>query len=301
MPEGDSAYRAAANLSRSLAGRTVTQFELRLPKLATASLVGEQVTAVDARGKHVLLRIGEFTVHSHFGMDGSWRLVPPSAPTGTGPLGTSSVDAGPLGTGTPRRARTPQRPNSRARRGPNVSWPAAHRIRAIIGTDAVVALGIDLAKLDIWPTAEEEQHLGWLGPDLLAEDPDLIEAVRRLEREPAREISAALLDQRNLAGLGNEYVTEMCFLRGVLPHRRIAECGTMTAWVDLGRKLMLANRDRVERTFTGNLRQPTWVFGRAGEPCRRCGATILKGKHASGSTQPDATERDSVWCPRCQT
>lgn len=272
MPEGDSAHRAAVNLNRSLAGRVVNRFELRMPRLATATLVGESFRGVDARGKHVLLRIGEFTVHSHFGMDGSWRLVTPTAPA-----------------------------RDRPRRGPRVAWPAAHRIRAIIGTDAVIALGIDLAKLDLWPTSQEEDHLGWLGPDLLAEEPDLDEAVRRLERDPDRAITAALLDQRNLAGLGNEYVTEMCFIRGVLPSRRVRDCGNMAQWVDLGRRLMLANRDRVERTFTGDLRQPAYVFGRGGQSCRRCGAALVEGRHGSGSDRPDATERDAVWCPSCQT
>lgn len=188
----------------------------------------------------------------------------------------------------------------RPRRGPTAAWPAAHRIRAIIGTDAAIALGIDLAKLDLWPTAEEEQHLGWLGPDLLAEAPDLAKAARNIAQQPDREITAALLDQRNLAGLGNEYVTEMCFLRGVLPSRTVRECGDVADWVDLGRRLMLANRDRVDRTFTGDLRRPTYVFGRAGQPCRRCGTIILEGKHASGSDQVDATERNAAWCPHCQ-
>ncbi|KAB1644921.1 DNA-formamidopyrimidine glycosylase family protein [Gulosibacter chungangensis] len=274
MPEGDSAYRAAKNLHRSLTGRSVNRFELRVPKLATASLLGEEIRGVDARGKHVLLRIGEYTVQSHFGMDGSWRIVPPASA-----------------------ARAAGR---RPRRGPTIAWPAAHRIRAIIGTDAAIALGIDLAKLDMWPTADEEEHLGWLGPDLLAETPDLAEAIRRIQQQPDREITAALLDQRNLAGLGNEYVTEMCFLLGVLPSRTVRECGDIAEWVRLGRRLLLANRDRVDRTFTGDLRRPTYVFGRAGQPCRRCGTIILEGKHASGSKQPGATVRNAAWCPNCQ-
>ncbi|MDJ1372276.1 DNA-formamidopyrimidine glycosylase family protein [Gulosibacter molinativorax] len=274
MPEGDSAYRAAANLHRSLAGRVVDRFELRTPKLATASLVGERILGANSRGKHILLRIGDYTVQSHFGMDGSWRLVPPRPPEPA--------------------------THTRRRRGPTTAWPAAHRIRAIVGTDAVIALGIDLAKLDLWPTSEEEEHLGWLGPDLLGEDPDLDEATRRIQHEPDREISAALLDQRNIAGLGNEYVTEICFLRSVLPSRHVADCGDIAEWVALGRRLLLANRDRVGRTFTGNLNQPTYVFGRGGQPCRRCGTIILDGKHASGSNQPGATERNAAWCPSCQ-
>lgn len=271
MPEGDSAWRAAHHLHRALAGRTVDRFELRMPNLAVKDLRGAHIHGAEARGKHMLLRIDDYTVHSHFGMDGSWRLVPPPG---------SQVRPG--------------------RRGPTVAWPAEHRIRAIVGTDAAVALGIDLARLELWPTADEHEHLGHLGPDLLAEDPDLAEAARRILAEPTRPITGALLDQRNVAGLGNEYVTEMCFIRGVLPTRAVAEAGEVHEWLELGRRLLLANRDRVERTFTGNLRDRNWVFSRGGEPCKRCGTTILEGKHDSGSRQRGAQWRDSTWCPSCQ-
>lgn len=294
MPEGDTAYRAAFNLDRSLAGRIVDRFELRVPDYATASLVGERIHRVDSRGKHMLMRIGDCTVHSHFGMDGSWRLVPPRP---------SEAHRG-IPADTPRgaaaRARL-GRPRLRSvRRGPTVAWPADHRIRAIIGTAAVIALGIDLARLELWPTAEEEERFGWLGPDLLDDDVDLDEAVRRVAADPGRPITAALLDQRNVAGLGNEYVTEMCFLRGVLPSRTVGECGDMGEWLELGHRLMLANRDRVERTFTGDLRNTGYVFGREGEPCRRCGTIIVAGTHASGSEQRGAELRQSTWCPHCQ-
>lgn len=279
MPEGDTAYRAAHHLARSLTGRTIDRFELRVPKFAQFDLTGEKIIGADARGKHILLRIGDHTVHSHLGMDGSWRLVPPGSSGGR--------------RGRPARA-------GGARGGPTTAWPAAHRIRAIIGTDAVIALGIDLAKLECWPTADEPQRLGWLGPDLLAAEPNLAEARRRILSQPDRSITAALLDQRNVAGLGNEYVTEMCFLRGVLPSRTVAEISDIDEWLTLGRQLMLANRDRVERTFTGDLRRPNWVFGREGRQCRRCGSDLVAGTHDSGTTRSGATDRESVWCLSCQ-
>ncbi|WP_311478141.1 DNA-formamidopyrimidine glycosylase family protein [uncultured Gulosibacter sp.] len=281
MPEGDTAYRAAYHLARSLTGRTIDRFELRVPKFAQFDLTGEKIRGADARGKHILLRIGDHTVHSHLGMDGSWRLVPPGSSGG-------------------RATRSARDRTGGARGGPTLSWPAAHRIRAIIGTDAVIALGIDLAKLECWRTADEPQRLGWLGPDLLAAEPDLAEARRRILAQPGRSITAALLDQRNVAGLGNEYVTEMCFLCGVLPSRTVAEAGDIDEWLTLGRQLMLANRDRVERTFTGDLRRPNWVFGREGRQCRRCGSDLVSGTHESGSARSGATERESVWCPNCQ-
>lgn len=263
MPEGDSAYRAAHHLAQSLAGREVTEFSLRVPAHATADLRGERIRGADARGKHVLLRVGEYTVHSHFGMDGSWRLV---------------------------------RPGESGR----TSWPARHRLRAVIGTDAVVALGIDLAKLTLWRTRDEADKLGWLGPDLLAEAPDLAEAARRIRAEPARPLTAALLDQGNVAGLGNEYVTELLFLRAIRPDRHVGDTADLDALLKHARDLMLENRDRAERTFTGDPRpgQRSYVFGRAGRACRRCGTIILEGTHASG--QRDGGTRRAAWCPRCQ-
>lgn len=279
MPEGDTAYRAAHHLARSLTGRTIDRFELRVPKFAQFDLTGGKIIGADARGKHILLRIGDYTVHSHLGMDGSWRLVPPGSSGGR--RGRPACAGG-------------------ARGGPTTAWPAAHRIRAIIGTDAVIALGIDLAKLECWPTADEPQRLGWLGPDLLAAEPNLAEARRRILSQPDRSITAALLDQRNVAGLGNEYVTELCFLRGVLPNRTVAEISDIDEWLTLGRQLMLTNRDRVERTFTGDLRRPNWVFGREGRQCRRCGSDLVSGTHDSGSIRSGATSRESVWCPSCQ-
>ena len=260
MPEGDTAYRAAHHLGRALAGRTVTRFELRVPRAAAADLAGEQVRGAHSRGKHLLLEIGPYTVHSHLGMDGAWRLERPESP----------------------------------------HWPAAHRLRALIDTDRVLALGIDLPLVELWPTRDEDRRLGWLGPDLLAEAPDLDEATRRILAEPDRPITAALLDQRNVAGLGNEYVTELCFLMGVAPSRPVAEAGDIRAWIDLGRELMLANRDRVGRVFTGDPREPNYVFGRVGRPCRRCGSIIVGGTHASGTSRPGAETRDSAWCPNCQ-
>lgn len=332
MPEGDSAWRAAHHLGRALADRTVERFELRVPAHATADLRGERIAGADARGKHVLLRIGRFTVHSHFGMDGSWRLVPPGEQDAAGrvagappPLtgrtaqrgaASSGSQTGPGAADNTSRARrgaarsasqarpgaagsaSRARPSARLQRGPSTGWPAAHRIRAIIGTDAVIALGIDLAVCDLWPTADEHRHLGHLGPDLLTDAPDLDEAARRILAEPDRPITGALLDQRNVAGLGNEYVTEMCFLRGALPSRTVAEAGDIGEWLALGRRLLLANRDRVERTFTGDLHDGAWVFGREGLPCKRCGAIIEAGEHDSGYR--GAERRDSSWCPHCQ-
>jgi endonuclease-8 len=74
--------------------------------------------------------------------------------------------------------------------------------------------------------------------------------------------------------------------------------------VVLAKRILEANKNRVDRTLTGDTRdgRQDWVYGRAGRPCRRCGTAIVAGtlgdpiRPGSGST-----DRDVYWCPRCQT
>ena len=70
MPEGDTVFHAAKLQNEALAGLVLTGFELRVPKFAAADLTGETVHEVVARGKHLLHRIGEWTLHSHLKMEG---------------------------------------------------------------------------------------------------------------------------------------------------------------------------------------------------------------------------------------
>lgn len=256
MPEGDTVFRTAQRLDQALAGRTVTRFDLRVPAFATVDLSGRPVHAVVPRGKHLLMRIGDQTVHSHLRMDGAWLLY---------------------------------RPGERWRH-------PAFRVRAIVGTAEHEAVGIDLAEVEVVATRDEQRLVGHLGPDPLAADWDATEAVRRLGRD-GRSIHVALLDQRNVAGFGNEYAAELLFLRGVLPTTPTSEVD-LPALVDLGVRTIRANRNRVDRTFTGVDRRgaTTWVYGRAGRPCRRCGTPIRTGHLGADPTR----ERVTFWCPSCQ-
>lgn len=268
MPEGDTVYRAAAHLHETLAGSVVTRAELRVPRYSAAarSLVGCEITAVTPRGKHLLTAFDDGRIlHTHLGMDGSWRI-----------------------------ARSRQRP------------PVAHHlIRAALETNRAIALGLELSVVELLTRDEATARLDHLGPDLLGPDWDAGEALARIRHDPSREIAAALLDQRNLAGLGNEYVTELCFLRGLDPHTPVGEVRDLPRLIELAHRLITVNRNRVERTTTGNLRrgQRSWVFSRDGQPCRRCGSIILREAHASGSetsSDPNATTRISYRCPHCQ-
>ncbi|GAA0998563.1 Fpg/Nei family DNA glycosylase [Subtercola frigoramans] len=259
MPEGDTVYRTAEHLNAVLAGQVLTACDIRVPKFATVDLSGESVEGVVSRGKHLLMRVGGFSIHSHLKMEGTWHVY---------------------------------RPETRWRKP---AWQA----RAILKTEEWMAVGFELGLLEVVAREAEDSVVGYLGPDLLGPEWDADEAVRRLASDPLREIDVALLDQRNLAGLGNVYANELCFLRGVLPTRPVGEVPKLDAVVSLAHRLIAANRDRVERTTTGDMRpgRMLWVYGRGGQPCRRCGTRIESGK--LGATE--LSLRDTYWCPHCQT
>lgn len=256
MPEGDTVFRTARRLDEALTGAEVTRFDLRVPRFATLDLTGQTVHGVIPRGKHLLMRIGESTVHSHLRMDGAWFVY---------------------------------------RAGERWKHPA-FKVRAIVGTADWEAVGVDIAEVEVVPTREEDQLVGYLGPDPLAADWDPAEAARRVSAD-TRSIHVALLDQRNVAGFGNEYAAELLFLRGILPTTPAPQVD-VAALLDLGVRTIRANRDRRHRTFTGVDRpgQGTWVYGRAGRPCRRCGTLIRRGEQGADPTR----ERITFWCPVCQ-
>ncbi len=158
------------------------------------------------------------------------------------------------------------------------SPPRDHRVRLVLGNDAWLAAGYLLAMVELLPTSQEDRLVGHLGPDLLGPDWDAAEAVRRLRLDPARPIGEALLDQRNLAGVGNIFATEMLFLRGLSPWRPVGEVSDLRALVELGQRLLDANKERAGIITTGVNRhgEETWVYGRAGRPCRRCGTLIRR-------------------------
>jgi endonuclease-8 len=264
VPEGDTVYRAARNLDAALHGAVLTSCDVRVPKFATVDLTGETIENVGSRGKHLLLRTDTALVHSHLKMEGAWHLY---------------------------------RPGSRWRR-------PAFEARIVLGTADWQAVGFALGALEILPRAQEEDVVGYLGPDLLGPDWDADEAERRIRADPDRAIGLALLDQRNLAGVGNVYRAELCFLRGVLPTRPVRDVPDLPRMVALAKRMLEANKNRVERTLTGDTRdgKQDWVYGRAGRPCRRCGTRILTGE-LGDPVRPGrgATDRVTFWCPRCQT
>jgi endonuclease-8 len=264
MPEGDTVWLAARRMHDALAGGELTVSDFRLPSLATTDLVGRSVLEVVARGKHLLVRTADpggappLTVHTHFRMDGAWHI---------------------------------SAPGERWRGG------ASHHIRVVLGVRDAVAVGYRLHDVAVVSTEDEDRLVGHLGPDLLGPDWDADEAVRRLAAQPEREIGPALLDQRNLAGIGNLYKAETLFLRGVNPWAPVGSVGDLPALVKTARRLLWANRDRWEQVTTGSTRRGEhhWVFERPGKACRRCGTLV---QVADQGDPP--YDRLTYWCPRCQ-
>jgi endonuclease VIII len=254
MPEGDNVYLTAQNLNAVLAGRALVRCDIRVPAFATVNLSGERVEEVVSRGKHLLTRIGEFTVHTHLGMEGTWHIYRPGT-----------------------RWRRPQ-------------WQA----RIVLANAEWETVGFQLRTVEVLPRTAEDTVVGHLGPDLLGPGWDARLALERLLAAPDAPVGAALLDQSVMAGLGNVYRNELCFLRGVLPTRPVGQVDEPERLVDLAYRLINANKNRTTRTTTGTLRGTTsWVYGRAGAPCLRCGNTIMRGSLGD-------PPRDSYWCPHCQ-
>jgi endonuclease VIII len=265
VPEGDVVWRVASRLHAALSGRALILSDLRWPSLATVDLSGRQVAEVVSRGKHILVRVAgsdaqpDVTLHSHLRMDGSWHV---------------------------------HRTEDRRRLGRGDG-----DVRAVLANDTWTAVGRKLGMLDLVPTDEEHRFVGHLGPDLLGADWDAADAVRRLGREPERTIGDALLDQRNLAGLGTFFMTETLFLRGITPWTPVRDVAGLGPVVALAHRLLDASRVRGTQVTTGDTRpgRTNFVHGRSGRPCLRCGATV---RVASIGTAPQ--ERVAFYCPRCQ-
>ncbi|MER7699007.1 DNA-formamidopyrimidine glycosylase family protein [Streptomyces sp. NPDC096095] len=282
MPEGDTVLQTAARLHQALAGRVLTRSDLRVPRFATADLTGRTVLDVTARGKHLLTRVeGGLTLHSHLRMDGAWRVFAPDEPWRGGP---------------------------------------GHQVRAILANAEHTAVGYRLPVLELLRTSEESRAVGHLGPDPLGPDWDPGLALDRLLAAPERPVGGALLDQRNLTGIGNVYKCELCFLARVTPWLPVGALpdGVLTRLVTLTERLLHANRDRPARTTTiaSELRTPPspapdaaapgrprarppvrvqerlFVYGRARRPCLRCGTPIRSA---------DQDGRPTYWCPGCQS
>ena len=258
MPEGDTVHRTARRLHRALAGQPLTGTDFRVPRLATTDLTGSLVVESIARGKHLLTRFEgaeALTLHTHLKMEGSWRVYA---------------------------------------RGERWKRPA-HQARVVLETARHQAVGFSLGIVELIPTSQEPDVVGHLGPDLLGPDWDEDEALRRLRADPDRPLVEALLDQTRIAGIGNMYAAELCFVSGLHPQTPVSEVPDLPRLVRVARQRLEQTVTRATQATTGNLREPFWVYRRDKAPCRRCGTPIEVAMRGE-----PGRERASYWCPRCQ-
>ncbi|MBA2573384.1 MAG: Fpg/Nei family DNA glycosylase [Nocardioidaceae bacterium] len=272
MPEGDTVWRTAQRLDHALSGRALTKSDFRVPQWAEVDLTGQLVLETVSRGKHLLTRLETVTLHTHLKMEGSWHVY-----------------------------------------GHHTSWRSpAFQARVVLANDQWQAVGFRLGEVELVERTSEGDVVGHLGPDLLGPDWSPDEALSRLRAIPQRPLGEALLDQRNLAGIGNMYKGEVCFLFGIHPRTPVADVAALPALVERARTLLWVNKDRAQQATTGDLRRgkSLWVYARAGQPCRRCGSKIrsatfdelpVRDATAKGSLSPDQDRaRSTYWCPTCQ-
>jgi len=260
VPEGDTIHRAAARLAPALAGRPLVRFEA--PRVARPwPEPGTTVTGVEARGKHLLVHLDDGrTLQTHMRMTGSWHLY---------------------------------RPGERWRK-------PAHLARVVLevgpaddgGDGGWVAVCFSAPVVEL----VREAHTDHLGPDLCRADADLDEAVRRMGAvDPSTPLADVLLDQRICCGVGNVYKSEVPFALGLHPLTPIGRLDRTQreAVVSTAAAQLQANLTTTSRTTMAGPPGTVGVYGRRGQPCRRCGTPVVWAR-----TGPQA--RGTYWCPSCQ-
>ncbi|MEO6950746.1 MAG: formamidopyrimidine DNA glycosylase [Polyangia bacterium] len=270
MPEGDTIHKHAADFRAGFVGRRVEH--VRRGGVVEPLLSGAELVSADATGKNLSLRF------IRDGVDGAAIVV--------------RVHLGIAGTW---------------RTGPKSRFKTMSRAASPLELDFGERVAFVYRPSEVRVERESfTKPLSHLGPDLLGEEPDWSDVLRRA-REPIhadRPLGELLLDQRVSAGIGNVYKSELCFLEKLHPFLRVDEVGDdkLLAIFQLARRLLFTNLGDWRRTTTADRSRgelPTrgkgrhWVYGRQGRACYDCG-TLIQRK-AMG---PDL--RAAFWCPRCQ-
>ncbi len=289
MPEGDTIYRAARAMQRAIGGAVVTGFETGLAKIARvnddAPVFGRVVERVESRGKWCLVYFsGDLILVTHMLMSGSWHLYR------TGEKWWMGKD------------RMRVAISVAPKEGEGVGWQA-------------VAFNVPVVEFHTARSLERQSQVPKLGPDLLSDEFTVEGGIARLAaygaEHPEAEIAVVLLNQRVLAGLGNVYKSEVAFAAGVNPFRamRTITDREREVMVEKSQQWMKANvidgntttgGDQIV-TYSGSRRttgrmdreERLWVYGRQGQECRRCGATVTMRKQGEQA-------RSTYWCPGCQ-
>ena len=274
MPEGDTIYRTARSMGRALIGKPITGFRSNYPLITRfhddTPITGQIVDSVESRGKWLLIHLsGGATLATHMLMNGSWHLYP---------------------------------------RGERWRRPARD-MRIVLENREyqAVAFTVPVARIYTAQALAREKRIPPPASDVLNQDFDASAAALRIRACAGEEIGDVLLHQHVLAGVGNVFKSEVCFVERVNPFCLVAALTNIQidALIQTAQRLVAANvledsgntivtyRGQRRTTHSTSPQESLWVYGRSGNPCRRCATPIrhrLQG--------PDA--RVTFWCPACQ-
>lgn len=270
MPELPEVETTRRGIAPHLTGHAVADVIVRHPQLRwpvprglAGKLRGCVVQAVERRAKYLLLRFAHGTLILHLGMSGSLRLVDADAPVGKHEHFDLVLDTG---------------------RALRLTDP--RRFGAVL-----------------WTRDEPAQHelLRDLGPEPLGEDFDA-GYLYRATRQRKTAIKQFIMDSKIVVGVGNIYASEALFRAGIHPSRAAGalsqeRCARLVAAIKEVLREAIRQGGTTLRDFTGGDGKPGYfaqqlrVYGRAGEPCTACGATIKQTRHG---------QRSTYYCPRCQ-
>lgn len=263
MAEGHAVIRWARAL-QALVGEPL--IDVALPKRwgeRVAPLVGTEITSIRTHGKHLLLHLSNNeTIHTHAMQYGSWQI---------------------------------------GERGMTLRKEAKY-VRLRLVTEPHEAVFYHGPVIELLTAHELAVHgaLQALGPDVMAEQVDCAEIVRRVAAAAERPIGDVVLDQRVIAGVGNIFKSEGLFLAQLDPRRPAAETSRaeVERFVEAVAPLMWRATERYGKTVTttaelqdqGHLH---YVYRRRGHPCIVCGTKILMERQGE-------LDRSTYFCPNCQ-
>lgn len=262
MPELPEVQAVAERLRAAAPWARITGVgQLRAAAMKGGShAVGRRIEGVDRRGKNLLLRLtGGWFARVHLKMTGDLRVLP----------------------------------DARLRPRTVRAWFGLEDGRAVV-LDDPRALG----RISLHPEQEEEDLFRALGPEPFdaAFTPEALAASARRTQRAAK---VWLMDQRTVAGLGNIYAAEALFEAGIDPRKpaaRLSRQRLERLHGAIQRVLGLAVasvREAYNRPggFAEGEFYPVAVYGREGEPCRRCGGRVRRIPQGGRST---------YYCPGCQ-
>jgi formamidopyrimidine-DNA glycosylase len=287
MPELPEVETIVRELRAALVGRTIRSVDVRLAKIAhhpvryiRSVLVGKKIRSVERRAKVILITCSNgYTIVIHLKMSGQMIWVPTK--------GAMKVGGHPIPGGI-------------------VDLPNTYSHVIFTLTGGVLYFN-DQRQFGYVKVLSHEEVVAWLdhqgyGPEPLDRKFTIRDFTDILQRHNKKRLKPTLLDQSVIAGIGNIYADETCYLAHVRPQRRIE---TLTQQeiaglyhglqhilrLSIQKKGTTADAYRTATGDKGSMMPFLSVYGREGKPCKRCSGVIEKVTFVGRGTH---------FCPTCQ-